>query len=121
MPDSSKQEKEKEIHKEEEELTEEVPAEPEYIQLKTKPIPAIVVLSGALVSAVYTFYQHIPFIQALLCILFTIIVFMILGSVAKGILDEIKIPVPVDEPEEDEELQENEELDEEETEESEEV
>lgn len=105
MPDSSKQEKE--IRKEEE-LAEENVIEPEYEHLKTKSIPAIIVLLAALIAAIYTFYQRMPVKDSLVCILVTIIVFMMIGGIVKAILDKIEIPIPIPEPEE-EPVQENQE------------
>ena len=96
--DKSKAEKndqKKEILKEEKlEQEEEKPVE--KLHLKTRQIPAIVMLTAGLIASVSTFIQHLPLLNSLVIILVTLLVFLFLGSVAKSVLDLIEYDPPED-------------------------
>lgn len=89
----------------EDELVEE--KEPEIVHLKTKTVPAIVMLLAGLVSSVSTYIQKIPTRNSLIIIFITLIVFLIIGNILKMFLDKIEIIIPVETPE-DEELEDEE-------------
>lgn len=91
----------------EDELIEEV--EPEIVHLKTKPVPAIVMLLAGLIASISTYVQRIPTKDSLIIILVVLIVFLILGNIIKMLLDKIEIVIPVEEEEVSEEEQEAEE------------
>ncbi|MCR4909544.1 MAG: hypothetical protein K5985_12005 [Lachnospiraceae bacterium] len=76
----------------EEEPAEEVP-EPE-IHLKTKTIPALVMLLGGSVTAVSCFVRHFPVIMMLEGILISLVIFLIVGEIIKMLLDRIVIKPP---------------------------
>ncbi len=80
---------------------EEAPPEPE-IHLKTKTIPALVMLLGGAVTAVSCFVRHFPIILMLEGILISLVIFLIIGEIIKMLLDRIVIKPPETE-EEDEE------------------
>ena len=94
MPDKAKKKSDKEILKEDELLEEEAPV---IEHLKTKPVPAIIMLLGGSVSAVYTYMQGRELKDALIIIFVTLLVFLILGEIIKFLLDKIEIVVPVEE------------------------
>ena len=96
MPDKAKKKSDKEILKEDELLEEEAPV---IEHLKTKPVPAIIMLLGGSVSAVYTYMQGRELKDALIIIFVTLLVFLILGEIIKFLLDKIEIVVPVEEKE----------------------
>ena len=87
------QQNEKEIHIEDE-LRQEM--QPEIRHLKTKPVPAIVMLLAGLVAAVYTFIQGMDLLRALVIILVTLLIFWIIGGIIKILLDKIEIIIPVE-------------------------
>ncbi|MBR4175532.1 MAG: hypothetical protein IKR56_09345 [Lachnospiraceae bacterium] len=95
MPDKSKKKTDKEILKEDE-LLEEAPVTE---HLKTKPIPAIIMLLGGSVSAVYTYIQGRELKDALIIIFVTLLIFLILGEIIKLLLDRIEIVVQSEEKE----------------------
>ena len=90
--------------------------EPEIRHLKTKPVPAIVVLLAASIASVYTYVQGRSLGDSLLIIFITIVVFLIVGDLIKFLLDRIEIVIPP-EPDEEEETEGEEESGEEEPEE----
>ncbi|MBR0149369.1 MAG: hypothetical protein IJM23_09305 [Lachnospiraceae bacterium] len=95
MPDKAKKKTDKEILKEDE-LLEEAPVTE---HLKTKPIPAIIMLLGGSVSAVYTYIQGRELKDALIIIFVTLLIFLILGEIIKLLLDRIEIVVQSEEKE----------------------
>jgi len=95
LPDKSKKKTDKEILKEDE-LLEEAPVTE---HLKTKPIPAIIMLLGGSVSAVYTYIQGRELKDALIIIFVTLLIFLILGEIIKLLLDRIEIVVQSEEKE----------------------
>ena len=96
MPDKAKKKTDKEILKEDELLEEEAPVTE---HLKTKPIPAIIMLLGGSVSAVYTYIQGRELKDALIIIFVTLLIFLILGEIIKLLLDRIEIVVQSEEKE----------------------
>lgn len=111
MADNSKQQNkntnqaEKEIRTEEElnSTEDEVETEPEVVHLKTKTVPAIIILTACFITSLYTYLQHYPLKNALVAILAAFFVFAIIGGLVKELLDKIEIPVPIEEVPEDEE------------------
>ena len=95
MPDKAKKKTDKEILKEDE-LLEEAPVTE---HLKTKPIPAIIMLLGGSVSAVYTYIQGRELKDVLIIIFVTLLIFLILGEIIKLLLDRIEIVVQSEEKE----------------------
>jgi len=89
------QEVKKEILKDDELIEPE--KEPEKLHLKTKTIPAIVMLVAGLVAAVDTFIQRYPMKKALIVIFCTLLIFLILGNIVKALLDRIEIIPPKEE------------------------
>jgi len=73
----------------------------EISHLKTKPVPAIVMLMAGLIAAVYTYVQRLGLYRSLIIIFVTLIVFLILGEVMKALLDRIEIVTVHEEEEED--------------------
>ncbi len=71
----------------------------EGIKLKTRPVPAVVMLLGGAAVAIDVTIQGFPMWKALLCILISLIVFLIIGDIVKMFLDRIRIPRPVEETE----------------------
>ncbi|MCR5747169.1 MAG: hypothetical protein K6G03_05635 [Lachnospiraceae bacterium] len=67
---------------------------PETLHLKTKPVPAVIMLVGGLFITVIVFIQQFEFKKALLTILVGMIVFLIVGDIVKMLLDRIEIPNP---------------------------
>ena len=66
----------------------------EPVHLKTKPIPAIVTLTGTLAAAVDVFINQFELKQGLTIILGSLVVFLIAGEVIKIVLDRIELPNP---------------------------
>ncbi len=83
-----------------EEQKEETP--PPEIHLKTKTIPALVMLLGGAVTAVSSYVRHFSMIMMLESILIALILFLIVGHVIKMLLDRIVIRPPEEEPSDEE-------------------
>ncbi len=60
-------------------------------KLKTKPIPAIIMMIAGLSSAVMTRLNRYPMKDALIIILVSMIVFLIFGEVIKAVLDRFEM------------------------------
>ncbi|MCR5774991.1 MAG: hypothetical protein K6G42_07900 [Lachnospiraceae bacterium] len=67
---------------------------PEPLHLKTKPIPAVITLTGGIVITVDVFIQQVEFKRSLVYILVGLVVFFIAGELIKMLLDRIEIPNP---------------------------
>lgn len=93
-------ENKKEIHKEDSLASEEEKVE--KLHLKTKQIPAIVMLSAGSIAAISTYVQHVQVMRSLVIIFVTLLVFWFLGEVTKSILDLIEYDPPLDENSDDE-------------------
>ena len=65
----------------------------EIQHLKTKPVPAVIMLTAGLIAAVYTFIQGIGLYRSLITIFTTLIVFLIIGEIIKALLDRIEIVI----------------------------
>lgn len=65
------------------------PKEPK--RLKTKTVPAVVMLMGTAATAVFTFLRKYSLKDELIAIFVTMIIFLILGNVAKIILDRFEL------------------------------
>lgn len=61
-------------------------------KLKTRPIPAIVMITAGLSAAVMTRLDGYPVKDALIVILVSMIVFLILGEIIKAVLDRFELP-----------------------------
>jgi len=66
----------------------------EPVHLKTKTIPAIVMLLGGLVVTVDVFIQQLEFKRSLIIILVSLVAFLIVGDIVKILLDRIELPNP---------------------------
>ena len=66
----------------------------EEIHLKTRPIPALVMLLGGSVTIIICFIRHYEIIHSLELILAALVIFLILGTLAREILDNIVIERP---------------------------
>ena len=60
--------------------------------LKTKPVPAIVMLIGGAAVTINVFVRHFSLLDALICIFISLLIFLIIGDVAKMLLDRIELP-----------------------------
>ncbi|MBQ4483294.1 MAG: hypothetical protein II966_08710 [Lachnospiraceae bacterium] len=67
---------------------------PEPKRLKTRPIPALVMLFGGSVVAVDVFIQQLDLKTSLLLILAGLVFFIIIGQVVKLLLDRIELQNP---------------------------
>ena len=67
------------------------------IKLKTKPVPAVVTLTGGAAAAIVCFAEHFDVRIGLIFILISLCVFLILGDVIKMLLDRIELPRPIEE------------------------
>lgn len=103
----------KEILKDDELIEPEV--EPEKLHLKTKSIPAIIMLLAGLVAAVDTFIQRYPIKKALPVIFLTLLLFLVIGNIVKALLDKIEIEPPKEEIPEGDEAEDGEGVEEEES------
>lgn len=72
--------------------TSERKAEP--LHLKTKPIPAVVMLLGGGIVTADVFIQQIEFRKSLIIILASLVVFLLAGELVKYLLDRIELPNP---------------------------
>jgi hypothetical protein len=68
--------------------------EPQPIHLKTKSIPAIVMLAGGLVSAVCVFVRQTELQKALVIIFVSLLAFLVVGDIIKIFLDRIELLTP---------------------------
>ncbi len=77
----------------------------EYSHLKTKTIPAIVMLLGGLATSVFCFVMGYGILDSLLRVFVSLVVFLIFGGIVKIILDKITLKkiIIVDVPEDEEE------------------
>ena len=66
----------------------------EPLRLKTKPVPAIVMLLGGGIVAADVFIQQLEFRKSLIIILVSLVVFLIAGELVKFLLDRIELPDP---------------------------
>lgn len=67
---------------------------PEPKRLKTKPVPALVMLFGGSVVAVDVFIQQLDLKTSLLLILAGLVIFVIIGQIVKLLLDRIELRDP---------------------------
>lgn len=65
-------------------------------KLKTKSIPAIIMLIAMAITAIMTFYKRCSVKESLVTILTVMIIFLILGQIVKMILDRIEIIIKED-------------------------
>lgn len=61
-------------------------------KLKTKPIPAIVMMIAGLSAAVMTRLNRYPVKDALIIILVSMLVFLVIGEAIKAVLDRFELP-----------------------------
>ncbi|GEM_PF-975736 len=94
MPDTEKKETTKKEIRKEPELAETEEKEPEIVHLKTKTVPAIVMLLAGSVAAIDTFIQHYPLKNSLIIILATLLIFLFIGEIIKMLLDRVEVIVP---------------------------
>lgn len=66
--------------------------------MKTKTVPAIVMLLGCAVSSIVMYINRYEFTKMLKILLVVLIIFLVLGLVIKIVIDK-KIPLPVEEDE----------------------
>lgn len=66
----------------------------EPLRLKTKPIPAVVMLLGGGIVTADVFIQQIEFRKSLIIILVSLVVFLFAGELVKYLLDRIELPNP---------------------------
>lgn len=71
----------------------------EIYQLKTKTIPALVMLMGGAVSSIVTYINHYTLENMLLIVLLSLIGFYILGMVLKKVFDSFHIVLKKEEEE----------------------
>ncbi|MCR4891719.1 MAG: hypothetical protein K5989_06030 [Lachnospiraceae bacterium] len=67
--------------------------EPEEVHLKTRTIPAVIMLMGGLATAIMCFIWNYPPERSLITLLCSLILFLIIGGIAKALLDKIVIKV----------------------------
>ncbi len=68
-----------------------IPIAEDVKHLKTKTIPAIVMLLGGLTTAIMCFYYHMDVNSFLLRVLGALLLFWIIGGIVKTVLDKIVI------------------------------
>ena len=66
------------------------------VRLKTKPVPAVVTLTGGAAAAIVSFAGHFELRVALIFILICLCIFLVIGDVIKILLDRIELPRPVE-------------------------
>ena len=66
----------------------------EPVHLKTKPVPAVVMLLGGGIVTADVFIQQIEFRKSLIIILASLLVFLLAGELVKYLLDRIELPNP---------------------------
>ncbi len=67
--------------------------EPKEVHLKTRTIPAVIMLIGGLATGIMCFIWNYPPERSLLTLLCSLILFLIIGGIAKSLLDKIVIKV----------------------------
>lgn len=82
--------------------SEEIQSEQQFAKLKTKSIPAIVMLLGGAVASIVTYFNGYSLKQTLIILLICLFAFYILGVICKRVLDSFKIPIPETEEEDSE-------------------
>ena len=70
---------------------------PEKIHLKTKPVPAVVMLIGGAATAISCFLRHFPLLKMLFIVFISLVCFWIVGGIIKLLLDRIVIKPPEEE------------------------
>lgn len=65
---------------------------PKPVHLKTKPIPAIIMLLGGAAVAVDVFIQHFTVLNFLIAVFVSLLGFLFIGEIVKLILDRIELP-----------------------------
>ncbi len=75
-------------------------------KLKTKTIPCLVMLIGAVATLAITYYNHYSSRETLEVLLISLLACYFIGTLVKTALDRIEIPIPLEESEETEELEE---------------
>jgi hypothetical protein len=65
-------------------------------KLKTKSVPAIIMLIAMAIAAIMTFYNRYPVKESLVTILFVMVIFLVFGQIVKIILDKIEIVIKQD-------------------------
>lgn len=68
--------------------------EPKPLHLKTKTVPAIVMLAGGLVAAVCVFVRQTELKTALVIIFVSLLAFLVVGDIIKIFLDRIELLTP---------------------------
>ena len=76
---------------------------PEEIHLKTKTVPAVVMLIGGAATAISCYVKGYPLLRMLLIVFAALLCFWILGGIIKIFLDKIVIAPPEEEAKEEEE------------------
>lgn len=74
-------------------------------KLKTKTIPCLVMLIGAVATLAITYYNHYTSRETLEVLLISLLACYFIGTLVKTALDRIEIPIPLEELEETEELE----------------
>lgn len=95
-PEGDEIEIEEGAQEEGEEPEEEKP--PEEIHLKTKPVPAVVMLIGGAATAISCYVREFPLLKMLFVVFISLLCFWIAGCIIKMLLDKIVIQ-PADEEE----------------------
>lgn len=85
-----KKQSENQIHSQEEQS--EQPKE-QYEKLKTKPLPAIMMLTGGAVAAIVTFVRGFTLKEMLVIVLVCLLIFYILGLIMKKVFDSFHIRI----------------------------
>ncbi len=76
--------------------------------MKTKYIPALVMLVAGAITAILNILHHADNMFALKSLLFTLVIFFIIGQIAKGVLESVLIKRAEEENQEEEEANEEE-------------
>lgn len=71
--------------------TAEETGEPEIKKLKTKFLPALMMLLGGAAASIVTYINHYDIKRMLIIVLITLIVFLMLGLLLKKLFDSFKI------------------------------
>lgn len=62
------------------------------VHLKTKPLPAIIMLLGGAAVTIDVFVKHFSILNSLTAIFVSLIVFLIIGDIVKMIFDKVELP-----------------------------
>ncbi|MBQ9505257.1 MAG: hypothetical protein IJU93_09635 [Lachnospiraceae bacterium] len=81
---------------------------PEEIHLKTKPVPAVVMLIGGAATAISCFVRKFPLLKMLFVVFIALLCFWIAGCIIKLLLDRIVIEPPEEEEKPEEEAEDGE-------------